>query len=161
MTTVVMELSAWEAAHLTDLVEQFTELLDETNTVADDPAVARLVPDAYADDVEAAGEFRRLTEADLLSRRRADADVVLASLQRDGVTLRPADIDRVDAEEALVIELDDEPVAAWLRTLTALRLVVATRLGVTADDDQDDDPRFGVYNWLGYRLEGLLQTLGD
>lgn len=162
MTTVLMELSAWEAAHLTDLVVQFTELLDETNTAADDPAIARLVPDAYRDDAEAAGEFRRLTEGDLLSRRRADADAMLVSLQRDGAALRPADLDRVDAEVTIMIELGAEAVAAWLRTLTALRLVVATRLGIADDDDDpDDDPRFGVYNWLGYRLEGLLQALED
>jgi hypothetical protein len=46
------------------------------------PAVARLVPDAYRGDAEAAAEFRRYTEADLLQRRRTDADLVAASLAR-------------------------------------------------------------------------------
>ena len=43
-----------------------------------------------------------------------------------------------------------------MRTLTAIRLVIASRLGIEDEDDRDeDDPRFGVYDWLGYRLEGL------
>lgn len=163
MTThVLMELSVLEAAHLTDLVQQFADLMDETvdDATLDDPAVARLVPDAYRDDAEAAGEFRRLTQDDLLDRRRADAARVLVSLQRDGATLRPEDIDRADAEIAHVIELDAAGVSAWLRTLTSVRLVLATRLGITSDEDHDaGDPRFGVYDWLGFRLEGLLQAL--
>ncbi len=39
------------------------------------------------------------------------------------------------------------------------RLVLATRLGIRSDDDHDPaDPRFGVYDWLGYRLDGLVQA---
>lgn len=164
MTRVLLEMSMLEAAHLTDLVAQFAELIADTvdETTSDDPAIARLVPDAYRDDPAAADEFRRLTQGDLLDRRRDDADTVLATLQRDGVTLRPAQIADEDATAAFVVELDDLRVAAWLRTLTSVRLVMATRLGIT-DDGQDDpdDPRFGIYNWLGFRLEGLLDALED
>lgn len=164
MTRVLLEMSMLEAAHLTDLVAQFAELIADTvdETTSDDPAIARLVPDAYRDDPAAADEFRRLTQGDLLDRRRDDADTVLATLQRDGVTLRPGQIADEDATAAFVVELDDPRVAAWLRTLTSVRLVMATRLGI-ADDGQDDpdDPRFGIYNWLGFRLEGLLDALED
>lgn len=156
-----MELSALEAAHLTDLITQFADLLAGSLDDTEDPAIARLVPDAYRDDPEAAAEFRRLTQDDLLDRRRDDAAAVLSSLRRDGVTLRPEDVDRADAETAFVIELDAAVLAAWLRTLTSVRLVMATRLGIVSDEDQDDDPRFGVYNWLGFRLEGLLQAVED
>jgi len=165
-TKVLMELSLLEAAHLTDLVEQFAGLLDDTSAPdggspePDDPAILRLVPDAYRTDAEAADEFRRLTQGDLLARRRDDAAVVLETLQRDGAPLRPADIDRIDAETPLIVELDAASVSAWLRTLTSVRLVLATRLGITDDDTHDDDdPRFGVYDWLGFRLAGLLQAL--
>jgi hypothetical protein len=57
------------------------------------------------------------------------------------------------------IALDEDGVRAWMRTLTAIRLVIASRLGIEDEDDRDEaDPRFGVYDWLGYRLEGLLQA---
>lgn len=161
MTTAVrMELSLLEAAHLTELIEQFAELVDDG--AHDDPAIARLVPDAYRDDPDAAAEFRRLTQDDLLDRRRDEAAVVLATLQREGAALHPADLDRVDAESALVVELDAAAVDAWLRTLAAVRLVLSARLGIVDADDHDSrDPRFGVYDWLGYRLEGLLQAIDD
>ena len=40
-----------------------------------DPALARLLPDAYGDDDEAAAEFRRYTEADLRAEGREPNDV--------------------------------------------------------------------------------------
>ena len=53
-------------------------------------------------------------------------------------------------------------VDAWLRTLTAIRLVVATRLGITSDDEQSgDDGRHDVYDWLGYRLELLIEAADE
>ncbi|WP_336631233.1 MULTISPECIES: DUF2017 family protein [unclassified Microbacterium] len=164
MTRVLLEMSILEAAHLTDLVEQFADLIAETvdDAVDDDPAIARLVPDAYRDDAVAADEFRRLTQGDLLDRRRDDATTVLTTLRREGIALRPEEISDADATEAFVVELDGPGVSAWLRTLTSVRLVMATRLGIT-DEGQDDpdDPRFGIYNWLGFRLEGLLHALED
>ncbi len=154
-----LELSALEVAHLTSLVEQLSALVTEQESAPDDPAIARLVPDAYADPA-AAREFRDLTAGDLLQRRAADAGIVLATLLRDGAPLRPEELDARGAEEAVTIPLDGERLSAWLRTLTALRLVLAARLGIHTEADGDvDDPRWGVYEWLGYRLEGLLQSL--
>ncbi|SFI29058.1 MULTISPECIES: DUF2017 family protein [Microbacterium] len=156
---VALELTAIEVAHLTSLVEQFSALVTEQESDAGDPAIARLVPDAYAD-ADAAREFRALTESDLLQRRAADAGLVLATLLRDGAPLRPEELDAVSAEAVVSIPLDGERLSAWLRTLTALRLVLATRLGIRTEADGDvDDPRYGVYEWLGYRLEGLLQAI--
>ncbi|MGH3274955.1 MAG: DUF2017 family protein, partial [Streptosporangiaceae bacterium] len=43
----------------------------------DDPILARLLPDAYADDPQAAGEFRRYTETGLRSGKVAAARTVL------------------------------------------------------------------------------------
>ncbi len=156
--TVLVELARIEAAHLAGLVTQFTDLLNESGAgFADDPAVARLTPAAYADD-EAAAEFRDLTRDDLLMRRRNDADLVLASLSEAAAL--PEDADQAQLVEAAVVPLDAEGVQAWLRTLAAVRLVLASRLGITdASDSDDSDPRFGVYEWLGYRLDGLVQAL--
>ncbi|MFI8631875.1 DUF2017 family protein [Microbacterium sp. NPDC077663] len=155
---VTMELTLLEAAHLSDLVGQFEEVVSERDE--SDPALRRLVPDAYRDDADAAGEFRRLTQDDLLERRLTDAGVVRASLRHDGRDLDPADLDRAEAEDALVVEMTPEIAGAWLRTLAALRLVLAERLGVTEEDQGGDgDPRFGVYEWVGYRLDVLVRAL--
>ncbi len=60
---VVIELARIEAAHLSGLVGQFSELLSTPPVEsAADPAVRRLVPDAYAD-ADDAREFRDVTEA--------------------------------------------------------------------------------------------------
>lgn len=158
--TVIVELARIEAAHLAGLVSQFAELLAETEDSAGDPAIARLVPDAYPDDVESAREFRELTQDDLLARRRDDAAVVIASLY--DVSTLPEDPNDPALIEAVTVRLAPDSVRAWLRTLTAVRLVMASRLGIDADDTHDaDDPRFGIYDWVGYRLETLVRAIED
>ena len=59
----------------------------------EDPVLARLLPDAYRDDPEAAGEFRRYTEQGLRSGKVAAAQTVLATLPAGGghVRLGPED----------------------------------------------------------------------
>ena len=117
-----------------------------------DPALARLLPDAYADDDQAAADFRRYTEADLRSGKRANATVVLA-------TLAPY----VDAGGRMA--LDRDSVDAWLGCLNDLRLVLGTRLAVTQETDvvpAGADPRshaLQVYGWLGWLQESLLSCL--
>ena len=156
---VVLDLTRIEAAHLAGLVSQFAELIEESVVTTGDPAIGRLVPDAYADDPDAAREFRDLTEDDLLARRRSDAALVLASVQDAAVI--PDDPDSPVLLETTEIRLDPAAVQAWLRTLAAIRLVLASRLGIEGPADHDeDDPRFGIYDWLGYRLHGLV-TVAD
>lgn len=149
MTTI--ELVGWEVRTLRELVEQLQQLYTGTST--DDPALGRLAPDAYADAGDAR-EFRRLTASDAFARRRADADVVLTAL--------PAS-DAADGDATPVpISLDPSEAAALLRTLNALRLVISVRLDITHDDPHDaGDPRFGVYDWLGFRLDDLVTRLAD
>ncbi len=61
--------------------------------------------------------------------------------------------------DVITIPLDPDGVRSWLRTLAAVRLVLASRLGIIDDDDHsDDDPRFGIYDWLGFRLDGLVRA---
>lgn len=155
--TVVMQITRLEAAHLSGLVGQFAELLRDSGRDGD-PAIARLAPSAYADDPDADREFRELTQSDLLDRRGADAAVVLTSLsEASRIPEDPADPALLEETE---VRLDPDAAQAWLRTLAAVRLVLATRLGVAEADDRDsDDPRFGVYDWLGYRLDGLVAAL--
>ena len=160
---LVMEITRIEAAHLAGLVSQFVELLEESDGTAapeGDPAIARLVPDAYADDAAAAREFRDLTQSDLLARRDADAREVLASLGSDEELSEVTDLDDPRFTEVFTISLTPETVRAWLRTLNALRLVLATRLGIDGEDDHEsDEPRFAIYDWLGFRLDGLVRAV--
>ncbi|KQP71468.1 hypothetical protein ASF40_06795 [Microbacterium sp. Leaf288] len=155
---VVLEVARLEAAHLAGLVGQFAELLRQSAPDDGDPAIARLVPSAYSDDEDAAREFRALTQSDLLDRRATDAGLVLASLQEAAEI--PEDPDDPALLEQVEIRLAPETAQAWLRTLAAVRLVLATRLGVVEEDEHEhDDPRFGVYDWIGYRLDGLVAAL--
>lgn len=104
-----------------------------------DPALARLLPDAYRDDAEAASEHRRLTELGLVDRKVANALAVIRVLG-----------DQTGA-------LDAPDVQAWLRHLTDLRLVLAARLQIEDDGDEGtgDDALLDLYDWLGY-LQGTL-----
>jgi hypothetical protein len=126
--------------------------LDEPVRAPQDPALARLLPDAYRDDPDAAGEFRRYTEQSLRSAKQGAARTVLDTL--------PADGGRVD--------LSADQAQSWLRALNDVRLALGVRLGVTEEfEDQwqgldPADPRsaaFEVYAWLGGVQESLVQAL--
>ncbi|WP_159500107.1 DUF2017 family protein [Microbacterium sp. 18062] len=157
--SVVLELTRIEAVHLRGLVDQFVGLLADTTDATADPAVSRLVPSAYPDDEDAAAQFRSATQSDLLLRRTDDAAAVLADLTVAGDIGPPQEMATTDALVELTIVLDRERTGAWLRTLAAVRLVLASRLGIVSEDDHDpDDPRYGVYEWLGYRLDGLSRA---
>lgn len=121
----------------------------------EDPALRRLLPDAYSEDPEAAAEFRRYTDAGLREGMLADSAVVGKML--DGI---PA---------GGKLDPDAEQAQAWLRVVTHLRLVLASRLGIVTAADQDeldgvdeDDPRnatFAVYSWLGAVLSEVLDGM--
>jgi Domain of unknown function (DUF2017) len=124
----------------------------EDAELPDDPVLARLLPDAYRDDPEASGEFRRYTEQGLRSGKAAAARTVLATLPPEGGRIR----------------LSEPEAQAWLRALNDVRLALGTRLGVTDEfDDQvsdmaPEDPRaayVGVYQWLAFLQETLVQAL--
>ncbi len=136
-----------EADFLRELVEQYRELVVERP--ASDPALARLAPAAYRDDAAAAEEFSALTRDDLLSGRAGDADRVLADLRQAGR----------DAHGDSLVHIADDAGPAWLRTLNGLRLVLAVRMGIEDDDTAEEDPRHDAYEWLGYRLELLVEAM--
>ncbi|MGI8577926.1 MAG: DUF2017 domain-containing protein [Nocardioidaceae bacterium] len=175
---VLVDLPPYAAGLLANLTRQLIELLSDgepmTHPGADpleamleldsprdepeDPALLRLLPNARPDDDEAAAEFRRFTERNLRESKIRDARSMLKSL---------GDIGDV-GESDLEFELDAEHVRSWLRCLTDLRLTLAERLGVTADDDArweslppDDErlPIHEIYGWLGYLLESLLDAV--
>jgi hypothetical protein len=117
----------------------------------EDPALRRLLPDAY-DDPAGAAEFRRLTD-DELRRGKATALSRLAD----------------DVEEARDGVVLDEPAAdSWVQAVNDIRLVLGVRLGITDDDGSwrrslsPDDPRaplVAAYDWLSGLQELLLDEL--
>lgn len=178
-------LSSYETSLLTSLCNQLTEMLVEAITdpppiaeeqsddpfalwardlavepeepqLPDDPAIQRLFPNAYPNDASASSDFRRYTARDLRDKKLASVRVVLADLA-------------ATQHGAYPVKIDAQGVDAWLKTLTNLRLSVATRLGITdaqtADElaqVPDDDPRafmYSVYEWLGFAQETLVGAL--
>ncbi len=118
----------------------------------DDPVLARLLPDGYSDDPQAAAEFRRYTEETLRSAKVAAAQAVLSSLPPSGGEVR----------------LSEPDCQQWLRALNDVRLALSVRLGIT-DENEDlsqrllpGDPRSAyvwVYQWLAYLQDSLIESL--
>ncbi|WP_227530896.1 DUF2017 family protein [Microbacterium tenebrionis] len=150
--TISFRLAPIEVQHLAALIDQLTEVIAAADGHPD-PAVDRLVPAPYPDDPDAAEAFAAATRDDLLDRRTADAAIVRGALS----PFLDGDDDPDDEREHVDVAIRVVDIDSWLRTITALRLVIAGRLGITIDDEHDlDDPRFGVYDWLAYRLDGLI-----
>jgi hypothetical protein len=124
-------------------------LPDELRRVlsSDDPALERLFPAAYGDDVERSKEFEGLVRGDLMAQRLGSVEVMEATI----------DAPRVDEDQLL----------AWLGAINDLRLVMGTRLGVTEDDPvevADDDPKVGayaLYYYLGWLEEQVVEALAE
>jgi hypothetical protein len=119
----------------------------------DDPALARLFPDAY-ENAEEASEFRRFTENDLRARKREDALAMIRALDSGGPRLT----------------LTGDDARHWLGALNDLRLTLGTRLEVSEDDGSelyhlpDSDPRKPLvmaYLWLGGLQETLIDAMTD
>ncbi len=103
----------------------------------DNPIAARLLPDGYRDDLEAALEFRRYTDDSLRATKLADAEVMRAGLES------AAD----DPEGRIEIELAEAD--HWVRAINDLRLALGVELGIA------DDPSGSADRWVGNeRMEG-------
>lgn len=164
-----VKLSADEMALLRQVVGELLGLLDEGESgeqdplarmvgigdatkAPDDPVLARLFPDAYPGDPDAAGEFRRYTEDGLRDQKRAAAEEVFDDLSQSG--------------KHLVLEADEAQ--TWLRALNDVRLALGTRLGASEDaheefakmsPDDPDYPGYAAYDWLSFLLETLVRAL--
>lgn len=112
-----------------------------------DPVLARLFPDAYAEDAEAAGDFRRYTEDSLREGKRAGAEAVLDAVPEAGGR----------------VELDREQALVWLKSLNDVRLVLGTRLGIEEDGRvnaaTDDGSALHVYDFLTALQDSLVNAM--
>ena len=157
---------------LVNLTEQIIELLAERvdhhnddplaamvgitahDTPPDDEVLLRLLPNAYADQVDAS-EFRRYTESTLRQKKQAHAMAIRMHLKA-----------AVDG----VVELDHDSANAWLGAMNDVRLALGVRVKVEDNTHQEldllapDDPMRGVYavySWLGWLQESLIDALMD
>jgi hypothetical protein len=133
-------------------VDPLAELvgIDPTAVRPEDPALARLFPDAYEDPDDAA-QFRRFTQRDLRTTKLENVAVATQTLARPNPT-----------------QLSEAECLAWLGALNDLRLTLGTRLDIGEDSSEEfrtlpeDDPRQAmhvVYDWLTYHQDRLVQAL--
>jgi len=168
----VAQFAESEKEVVLNLCEQIIELLAErTDHGHDDPLAAmvgitshdsppedevlhRLLPNAYADQVDAS-EFRRYTEATLRQKKQAHAISMRIHLKM--------------AEDGTV-DFDHDNANAWLGAINDIRLALGVRLKVASNSQDElellapDDPLRGVYavyTWLGWLQETLLDALID
>ena len=166
------KFSESEREVLTNLVQQIIELLAERvdhhnddplaamvgitvhDTPPEDEVLLRLLPNAYADQVDAS-EFRRYTESTLRQKKQAHAMAMRMHLQ-----------EAINGE----IELDHDGANAWLGAMNDVRLALGVRLKVEENSHEDlellapDDPMravYAVYSWLGWLQESLISALMD
>jgi hypothetical protein len=135
-----------------DLEKMFNETTAAPPEAPTDPVLARLLPDAYQEDPEAAGEFRKYTESSLREAKKYFAQTLLETLPAKGGR----------------VKLNADQARDWLRALNDVRLMFGVRLAVTEDfEDQlagldPKDPRvaaFEVYGWLGAVQESLVRAI--
>jgi hypothetical protein len=139
-----------EASTLSLLASQVSDLIENRASLDSDPALLRLLPDAYPDDAEASAEFRRFTADDLATRKAANARRIIADLA-------PA----ARATSATTVKVDAQSAQAWVRSLTDIRLTIAARLGIETDDDVEsgDAVLHDLYDWLGFVQGSLVDCL--
>jgi hypothetical protein len=161
--TVVATFTRAESELLAALSVQLTELLSElagtgaeplpgltiggSSAIPADPALARLFPDAYADE-EQSRQFRELTERGLANRKLENARAIVAALGPAGGE----------------VELDTSQALAWARSITDIRLSIAARLGIEDElylDDGSDETRsmLDVYDWLAAVQDSLVRVM--
>ena len=135
-----------------DLEKMFNETAAEPPQAPADPVLARLLPDAYQDDPEAAGEFRKYTESSLREAKKYFAQTLIETLPAQGGRVK------LSADQAL----------DWLRALNDVRLMFGVRLEVTEEFEEQyaaldpKDPRvtaYEVYGWLGALQDSLVRAI--
>jgi hypothetical protein len=135
-----LRLSPPERELLRSLPAELEGLLD----VPENPDLRRLFPAAY-EDAEAQAEYEHLVGGELLDGRRQALATIRETVGRN----------RLTAEEA----------EAWLTGLTALRLVLGTRLDVREEEPPSidfSDPRareLAVYVYLSFMQEQLVAAM--
>jgi len=158
---LVAELSDGLTDGTADPLQAMTGMQAGQVTRPDDPVMRRLLPDAYLDDAESAGEYRRLMDNDLRLQKAAALQRVLDDLSAGGTRRR----------DEVRLQLEEQAAEQWLYALTDVRLVLGTTLDVTEDMDEERaalDPRsaryvqLAIYDWVTWLQDALVRAVaGD
>jgi hypothetical protein len=137
-----LRLPDGERRMLEEILPQLQQALQ--GDAASDPGFKRLFPKAYVQDPEQEAEYQALVGDELVAKRVAQVETVLA-------TIREA-------------RLTEEELFAWMGAVNDLRLVLGTRLDVSEETDLAVDPShpdaaaYGLYAYLGWLLELLVDA---
>lgn len=144
-----------EAPH--DELAELTGIRTGPSESPNDPVLSRLLPDFHRldpdnpskEDLDSAAALRSLHEPELLEIKTGVAGVVLQTLPENG------------GEVKLSLEQAD----SWASALNDVRLALGTALDVSEDmpdELPDEDPRaphLGVYHWVTWVQESLIQAM--
>ncbi len=129
-----------------NIIELIVRLAEDLDSILDQdaPILTRLFPTAYADNPEMDAGYQILARDQLVDQRREAIDIV-----------------RSTAENSI---LNEEELAAWMRVVNDLRLVIGTRLDVSEDDHEldENDPDaelMQVYHLLGVVLSDIVEAM--
>lgn len=114
-----------------------------------DPALKRLLPNAYRFEPELSSEFRRYTERELRDGKIGRARLVIETLK--GTTDAPK-----------VVRLDDTQAKTWVMSLADLRIALGAKLGLYDEGAiVTKSPEQSVYEWLTWLQDSLIEALNS
>jgi hypothetical protein len=147
----VAEFDEFEGTAVASLAAQVAQLIDRREHA--DPALERLLPAAYREDPEAQADYRAMTEDDLANRKVSNSRLIAHALS--------------DGDWPRAVQLDAGIAIRWMRALTDIRLVLASRIGIRDDGDSQDDTSEGAlflreaYEVLGALQESLVHAMDE
>lgn len=168
-TGIIISIEEIEERILLDLARQLTDLarpataaeagndplddivgIDNTATKPTDPVQARLFPDAYRDDPDAALEFRRFTERTFRQEKLDRIGRVLAHISA---------AEQVGDERNVVVK--DDLWNDWVAFLNDLRLALGTKLDLDPTGKRKKGKQsqglYDLYDWLTWMQESLIE----
>lgn len=140
-----------------DELSELTGIKTGPTSAPDDPVLSRLLPDFHRLDEDRPSQqeqdsvaaLRSIHEPELLDAKLGVATVVLQTLAPGGGEVR----------------LSLEQADAWLSAINDVRLALGTALDVQEDmpeelpEDHPNAAHLGVYHWLTYLQESLVQAM--
>ena len=119
-----------------DLIRSVAEQLKKILVETDGPVLRRLFPPPYGDDDERNEGYAALARPELIENRLASLDVVIGSAE--------------------ATTLDEDSMAAWMRSINDVRLVLGTVLDITDDSEEVEVDDSNVATYQAYEVLGML-----